>query len=273
MGLIKDQLRSADIVLVDLDGCLIASGKPLPGAQKLIHAADDKLVLLSNSSRNTAPELSAQLAAIGLQIPASNILLAGEMTIHHAAREYAGQRIMLMGSDSLKALALSLDCQLVEDVRNVTLTPETYRKKRMDAHRACRGSFEMLNFNGRWEQGRERRTRDGGTVAIYTDITAIKEAEQREQQARQAAEKANEAKSRFLAAASHDLRQPLHAIGILASVLRNQLQTDASRETLASNSITTPLIRLSTRITTSPTLSLCQGWLFHGNWLSLKSWS
>ncbi len=55
MGLIKDQLRSADIVLVDLDGCLIASGKPLPGAQKLIHAADDKLVCCP-----TAPEIRRQ---------------------------------------------------------------------------------------------------------------------------------------------------------------------------------------------------------------------
>ncbi|NLY65470.1 MAG: response regulator, partial [Alcaligenaceae bacterium] len=124
--------------------------------------------------------------------------------------------------------------EVFEDIDNVALTPDSYRKKRLEAHRACRGSFEMLNFNGRWEQGRERRTRDGGTVAIYTDITAIKEAERREQQARQTAERANEAKSRFLAAASHDLRQPLHAIGILASVLRNQLQTDDSHETLSS---------------------------------------
>ena len=36
------------------------------------------------------------------------------------------------------------------------------------------------------------------------------------------AEQANAAKSRFLAAASHDLRQPMHAIGLLLDVLRGQ---------------------------------------------------
>src|SRR5262249_30420216 len=38
--------------------------------------------------------------------------------------------------------------------------------------------------------------------------------------ARRAAEAANHAKSRFLAVASHDLRQPLHALTILSGLLR-----------------------------------------------------
>jgi len=42
------------------------------------------------------------------------------------------------------------------------------------------------------------------------------------ERAREAAETANLAKSRFLAAASHDLRQPLHAIGLFASALAEQ---------------------------------------------------
>lgn len=41
----------------------------------------------------------------------------------------------------------------------------------------------------------------------------------RTQEARDAAEAANRAKSRFLAAASHDLRQPLHALGLFAEKL------------------------------------------------------
>ncbi|NLY65093.1 MAG: HAD-IIA family hydrolase, partial [Alcaligenaceae bacterium] len=150
MGLIKDQLRLADVVLVDLDGCLIASGKPLPGAQRLIHAVEDKLVLLSNSSRNTAVELSERLSLIGLHIPASNILLAGEMTIHYAATQYAGQRIMLMGSDSLKALALSLGCQLVEDEPDVViLTRDPYLsyESLTAAMKAAAGGVQFLVSN------------------------------------------------------------------------------------------------------------------------------
>jgi signal transduction histidine kinase len=52
------------------------------------------------------------------------------------------------------------------------------------------------------------------------------------QLAREKAEKTNLAKSQFLAAASHDLRQPLHAQGILLEVLNLRLEDKEQRELL-----------------------------------------
>jgi signal transduction histidine kinase len=46
------------------------------------------------------------------------------------------------------------------------------------------------------------------------------------------AEEANLAKSRFIAYASHDLRQPVHAIGMLTELLRGQRLTNKSKETV-----------------------------------------
>jgi signal transduction histidine kinase len=43
-------------------------------------------------------------------------------------------------------------------------------------------------------------------------------------EARRAAEAANRAKTQFVAAASHDLRQPLHAIGLFAEALRQRIR-------------------------------------------------
>ncbi len=115
--------------------------------------------------------------------------------------------------------------------------------------RTLRGaaSYEARLSDGRWLQVNGRRTKDGGSVSVGTDITKLKQQEERltqsehqllmhvtdlkasrqklEAQAQQladlaeryleqkaAAESANRAKSEFLANMSHELRTPLNAI-------------------------------------------------------------
>jgi two-component system, cell cycle sensor histidine kinase PleC len=101
-------------------------------------------------------------------------------------------------------------------------------------------TFEAQLDDGRWLQISERRTKDGGYVSVGTDITLLKQHEQKllesEQQLRTMvsdlsatkqmlerqteelgeektrAQEANHAKSEFLAHMSHELRTPLNAI-------------------------------------------------------------
>lgn len=60
---------------------------------------------------------------------------------------------------------------------------------------------------------------DQSTIAIVRDLTEHMRLQDALTQARDSAIRANEVKSRFLAAASHDLRQPLQTIGSLHALL------------------------------------------------------
>jgi len=62
-----------------------------------------------------------------------------------------------------------------------------------------------------------------GLVFSLRETTARVRAEQALMAAKAEAERANEAKSRFLAAASHDLRQPLSALSLYARLLRGKV--------------------------------------------------
>ncbi|WP_374015574.1 PAS-domain containing protein [Phaeobacter sp. A36a-5a] len=91
---------------------------------------------------------------------------------------------------------------------------------------------------------------DGGFVISFTDVTAERTAARAMSEARdtleqrvldrtleledalQAAERANASKSRFVAAASHDLLQPLSAAKLFVAALQSELPTGGSRETL-----------------------------------------
>lgn len=92
--------------------------------------------------------------------------------------------------------------------------------------------LELQTADDRYLRVGAHPTTDGGIVAVVSDITTLKEREHELRLTKEAAEQANLAKSKFLAAASHDLRQPLHAFGLLLTSLANRVKEPEAQHIL-----------------------------------------
>ena len=80
------------------------------------------------------------------------------------------------------------------------------------------------------------RAQDGtveGVVITFADITERSATADALEAAKRQAELANVAKSRFLAAASHDLRQPLQTLALLQGLLAKTVEGESARKLVA----------------------------------------
>jgi two-component system, chemotaxis family, CheB/CheR fusion protein len=142
----------------------------------------------------------------------------------------ATQSLFSFGSGDIgKPLAnfhsLATDDTLLLDARTVLKTDVPIERE------IKRGGDDM--YNRRVMPYRTRNRGVEGVVITFTDITERKRVKRALEQAKQQAERANAAKSRFLAAASHDLRQPLQTLHLLQGMLAKVVEGEKAQKLIA----------------------------------------
>lgn len=121
-----------------------------------------------------------------------------------------------------------------------------WTERQLIRHQRADEPFIHQAAGNQWQQISNRRTDEGGIVAVHSDITEIKRISDELKRSKEAAEAANEAKSAFLATMSHEIRTPLNGI-IGMSVLLNGTKLDAEQRDF-SNTIATAADTLLTII-------------------------
>ena len=118
--------------------------------------------------------------------------------------------------------SLAMDANLVTDTATVLLTLAPMEREIETRNGAC--------FIRRVLPYRTQNDGVEGVVITFADITERRHVADELGIAKRQADQANAAKTRFLAAASHDLRQPLQTLALVQGLLAKNVETEKARK-------------------------------------------
>lgn len=200
---------------------LLASKEELQALNEELTALNSQLQETLERHRTTANDLQNVLYSTDV----ATIFLDSDLNIRFftpAARSIFRVIPSDVGRPLSDLAAASRDDGLAADARSVLASSELIER-------------ETPGADGKWflrciQPYRAEGGRIEGIVITYTDITERKRINAALMAAKSEADRATMAKSRFLAAASHDLHQPLQSMALLHNLLaRQRRSTEAAR--------------------------------------------
>jgi len=187
---------------------------------------------LMGTDKLQADESEAYFRVLIESAPDAMIIVdgAGEIAIVN------GQAEQMFGYDRAQLIGNKIEMLLPDRVRHSHIS----HREGFSDDPALRPMGPGLNLVGQRKDGSEfpveislspvSTPKASFVSSVIRDVTNRKRMEQEIIEARQEAERANKANSAFLAAASHDLRQPVQAISLLNGALRRTVKDERALE-------------------------------------------
>ena len=234
----RSQSELEAVLITGRNGDILArSGRPLVSEQTsqtvdaTEYASGDGMVLTFNVPVSSAPVPLDDLLAGSSSAPPS--INKGRVIIE------VGRRELLQHKHELFATSLGIALLVLAGGGLLAARMSRGVTRPVDEIAEAVESISQGNFNvrvttdvgGSLETLAERINEMGRQLATsHEDMQRrIGEATEELRLRKDEAERANVAKSRFLAAASHDLRQPMHALGLFVAQLQSQVHTPEAR--------------------------------------------
>jgi two-component system, chemotaxis family, CheB/CheR fusion protein len=201
-----------------------STNEELETSKEELQSLNEELTVLNTQLHETIEQQRAtsdDLQNILNSTDVATIFLDGELNIRFFTPA-AKSLFNVIASDVGRPLADFTrrfdDDDLLPDARAVLATHAPVRRevKAEDGSWFIRGMLPYRSGNSHIE----------GVVITFAGISEIKAAEHALEAAKSEAERANVGKSRFLAAASHDLRQPLQTISLLQGTLEKRVRDE-----------------------------------------------
>jgi signal transduction histidine kinase/CheY-like chemotaxis protein/HAMP domain-containing protein len=196
LGLFRDSLKERDRFAAEAEAQrkTIAAAIATISEGFVLYDAEDRIVLFNEQFRDIYPGLADIIK------PGTTFGQVLETVISRSLVDLAGQ------------------------------SPQDWIAERKARHEHS-GGFAEYRYGGRFVRISERRIQGGGTVAVYSDITELRQQNLELEEARELSEVANRTKSQFLANMSHELRTPLNAIIGYSEILQEDA-ADSGQEQL-----------------------------------------